>query len=149
MKARWLLAAAVALVGADAAKDSPKEESKELQGTWRTVSLTYNGKEMPRYGGGKLKFVIKGEVITVEADAAVKKEYAKLKFVPDPSTTPKCLDLTVVGGSQKDAVLEGIYELKGDELKLCAKVFGKDRPTKFESPEGESVALLVLKREKK
>jgi hypothetical protein len=49
---------------------------------------------------------------------------------------------------QKDAVLEGVYEVKGDDLKLCVMVFGKDRPTEFKSGEGSSVAMLTLKRQK-
>jgi uncharacterized protein (TIGR03067 family) len=58
-------------------------------------------------------------------------------------------DLTVSIGTQKDAKMEGIYEVKGDEFKLCVKVFGNDRPTTFDSPEGSSVALVVFKKEKK
>ena len=37
---------------------------------------------------------------------------------------------------KKDSVLEGIYEIKGDELRICTKVLGKDRPLKVQSPPG-------------
>ena len=88
------------------------------------------------------------DVLIVEGDGKVRKEYAKLALKLDAGTTPKCVDLTVADGVQKDAVLEGVYELKGDELRLCVRVFGKDRPTEFKSPEGSSIALLTLKRQK-
>ena len=42
------------------------------------------------------------------------------------------------------AVAEG----QDDELRLCAKVFGKDRPSEFAAPGGSSIALVVLKRVK-
>ncbi len=91
--------------------------------------------------------MIKGDVAAVEGNDAVKKEYTKLKMKLDPSTMPKCLDITIVGGVQNEMVMESIYEVKGDELKLAVKVVGKERPGKFESAEGESVALLKLKRQ--
>jgi len=84
----------------------------------------------------------------VEGSNTVKKDYGKLTMKLDPSTTPKCVDIVITGGDQKDAVLEGIYELQGDTLKICAKVIGKERPGQFTSPEGSNIVLVVLKREK-
>jgi uncharacterized protein (TIGR03067 family) len=139
-----LAVAAWGLLAADA-KDARKEQAL-LQGTWTTERLEYNGKDMSdKY---KLTFVFKGDQITVGGNDEVKKEYAKVEFKLDPGTAPKCLDIKVLGGIQKDAALEGIYELKGDKLKICVKVQGKDRPDKFASPEGTGIALLVLQREK-
>ena len=91
--------------------------------------------------------VFKGDEATVEGNDRVKIQYARLTLKFDPSTTPKMLDLTVTDGSQQGAVVEGIYELKGNELRICAKVIGKERPTEFQSPAGSNVVLLVLKRE--
>jgi uncharacterized protein (TIGR03067 family) len=150
MRAKLLLVlVAGVVVAADAPKDAAKADLKKMQGTWQAVQVTYNGKEHPGLTGGKLKFVIKGDVVTVEAEARLKKEYAKLKFTLDPSTKPGSLDIGVLGGSQKGSNFEGLYELKGDELKFCAKILGMDRPTKFASPAGQSIALVVLKRDKK
>jgi uncharacterized protein (TIGR03067 family) len=144
-----LVLVAALLAGADAPKDTAKGEVKKVQGTWKATSLTYNGKEVPVDGKRKIRLVFKGDTASVEADKSTKKEYAKVKFAFDPSTKPRCVDLTVVGGVQKDTTMEGIYELKGNKLKLCVKVLGKERPTKFESPEGESIALIEFERVKK
>lgn len=95
-----------------------------------------------------MKFGFKGKEISVEGNEEVKKDYAKVYFKLDPSTIPPCIDINVAEGVQKDADMEGIYELKGDELKICVKVVGKARPAKFASPEGENIALIVLKRVK-
>ena len=143
MKAKiGLCLAAALLVGAGDVTDTKKEIAK-FDGTWTVSEITYNGKDHSKL---KFNFVFKGDEAVVEGNDQVKVEYARLKIKLDPTTTPKILDLTVGAGVQKDASMEGIYEFKGDELRICIKVFGKDRPTEFASPDGSSVALLVLKR---
>ncbi len=141
-----LLAAGVFFPAFAAEPDAAAKDRKAFQGEWAVEALEYNGKDLKdKYN---ISFACKDDVFTVRGDAAVRKEYARLTFTLDPSTTPKCVDLTVAGGVQKDAKLEGIYELKGDELRLCVKVFGSDRPTELKSPEGASIVLLTLKRQK-
>jgi uncharacterized protein (TIGR03067 family) len=126
--------------------DQAKKDLDALQGAWAVQSLEYNGKQLKdKY---KISFTCKENVMTVEGDGKVRKEYAKLALKLDPSTMPKCVDVTVVGGVQDAAKMEGIYEIKGDELWLCVKVFGQDRPTEFKSPDGSSIAFLTLKRRK-
>jgi uncharacterized protein (TIGR03067 family) len=136
------------LLAADDPKGAAKKDLEKLQGTWTTVSLKYNGKDFNSEGKGKLRFGFKGDQATVEASDEIKREYAKVNFKLEPGTKPCCVDMTIAAGTQKDAVIEGIYELKGDEFKLCAKVFGKERPAEFASPEGSSIVLLVLRRDK-
>lgn len=127
-------------------KNPVKKDLQGLEGTWTIEGLEYGAKDIKdKY---KLTFTFKGNSMSVEGDDTVKKEYATFKLKLDPSTMPRCVDLTVSDGVQKDAVLEGIYELKGDDLKMCVTVFGKDRPTEFKSPDGGSVALITLKRQK-
>jgi uncharacterized protein (TIGR03067 family) len=146
-----LLGSAVSQTTKDAPKETPKDspaakEAEKLQGEWKVTHLVYNGKDMTEKF--PLSFVFKGDTATVEGDGAVRKEYAKLKFKFDPSTTPKIADVTVVGGTQDEATLEGIYELKGDELQLCLKVFAQDRPSDFTAEASSNNALLKLKRQK-
>lgn len=131
---------AVTIKADDAAKDLEK-----IQGSWTATEVLYNGKDHAKL---KLRFIIKKDQITVEGTADVKKEYGKIGFKIDPSTMPHCFDITVSAGTQEGAKMEGIYEVKDDELKICLQVFGMDRPTEFKAPEGASTALLVLKREK-
>ena len=147
MRFKGLMVLAVALlVGADEAGDAGKKELKKFQGTWEMDKLEYNGKdESDKY---KFKLVVKGDQGTVVGNDRVRKEYARVTLKLDPGTTPRSVDMSVTAGSQKDNVIEGIYRLKGDELTICAKVVGKERPTRFESPEGDSIALVVFKREK-
>jgi uncharacterized protein (TIGR03067 family) len=146
-----LLGSAIGQAPKDAPKETPKDspaakETEKLQGEWKVTHLMYNGKDMTERF--PLSFVFKGDMATLEGDGAVIKEYPKLKFKLDPSTTPKIADVTVVGGAQDVATLEGIYELKGDELQICLKVFANDRPGEFAAPSESNNALLKLKRQK-
>jgi uncharacterized protein (TIGR03067 family) len=148
MKARALLVVACALLVAadDAADKAAKQEVAKLQGTWKATTLEYNGKDIAnKY---PIQLVFKDDLATVGSSKEVEKEYTKITFKPDPSTDPKCVDLIIAAGIQKDAKLEGIYKIKDDELTICAKVFGMERPTEFASKEGSSIVLIVLKKEK-
>jgi uncharacterized protein (TIGR03067 family) len=143
-----LVLAAVLFVATGAPQDDAgKKELEKLKGVWTTETIEYNGKQHEKLAK-QLRFVFQGNAATVEGNDQVKKEYAKFTFKLDPAATPRLFDLTIAAGVQKDAVMEGIYELKGDQLRICLKVLGQDRPTEFASPEGASIALLVLKREK-
>jgi uncharacterized protein (TIGR03067 family) len=145
-----LLGAVGGVTAGDKAKDREKDPAKKeldaFQGAWTSAELVYNGKDFLADGKAPLRFVFKGNEATIEASEAVKKEYAKIKIKLDPSTMPKCVDITVSAGGQINAVIEGIYELKKDEIRICAKVLGKERPNEFASPDGSSIVLLVLKR---
>jgi uncharacterized protein (TIGR03067 family) len=130
------------LLGAGGAATDAKKDTAKFQGTWTVDTLTYDGKEH------KLKFniVFKGNDGTVKNNEKVQNEYAKIKFKLDPSSKPRSMDITITDGSQTDSTMKGIYEWKDDELRICAKVFGTERPKEFDAPEGSSTVLLVLKR---
>ena len=138
-----LCLAAALMVGAGNATDTKKELAK-FDGTWNVSEIIYNGKDHSKL---KFNFIFKGDEIVVEGDDKVKFEYARLKIKIDTTTMPKLFDVTVGGGIQKGADMEGIYELKGDELRICLRVFGnKERPNEFKSPDGASIVYMVLKR---
>lgn len=128
------------LVAADDA--AIKKDLDKLQGEWIVTKLEFSSNDITeRY---PLRFVIKGDEIGIEGDAGVKKEYGKFKLKIDPSTDPRCIDIKVTLGSQKDVTMEGIYDVKEKELKLCVKVVGNARPTEFKN--GDETALVTLKR---
>ena len=132
---------AIIMLGAVGAGDAKKDLDK-FAGAWNLSELTYDGKAHNL----KFKIVFKGNEGTVEGNDKVTNEYAKIKFKLDSAAKPKTMDITIAAGSQADATMEGIYELKDDELRICVKVFGKDRPKEFAAPEGSSIVLLMLKR---
>jgi len=123
---------------------STKKDLDIFQGTWIAQSLQYDGQDVTNEI--KLSLIFKDDTATVEGQGDVKTEYARIKIKLDPDARPKTIDITVVAGNQKNVAMKGLYELKEDELKLCVNVFGKDRPTAFESAGGSNIALLTLKR---
>jgi uncharacterized protein (TIGR03067 family) len=136
------------LLAADKDKDDAKKDLANLEGTWTVVKVEYDGKSLEERTKD-LRFVFKGDTMTVSGSEEIEKGYGKITLKLDPSTTPKILDLTVSAGSEKGSIMEGIYELKGDEFRMCVKVMEKGRPAKFEALEGDGACLVVLKREKK
>jgi uncharacterized protein (TIGR03067 family) len=151
MKAKVLalpvLLLAAPLMGAEEKKAADKD-LEALQGTWLVETLVGNGKDFYADGQSKVTVTFKGNKGTLDGNDLLKKEYATFTVKLDPSTTPKCLDMTITDGNQKDVVFECIYEVKGDELKICAVLGGKERPTDFTSAEGSNRVLAVAKRQK-
>ena len=137
--AALLLLLPAALLRAD---DAPKGD-KELDGEWEIKSLLRGGKEPPE-DAPKPSATIKGDQLILKFGD---KEY-KTTFQVDPTKTPKTMDVKMEEGPHKGETMKAIYEVKGDELRLCHDEPGKDRPTEFTSKEPGEV-LAVWKRVKK
>jgi uncharacterized protein (TIGR03067 family) len=138
----------VLLLGADKKEPELKGDLKKLQGIWKATKIVYNGDELSDDETGKIKVTIKGTTLTLDAAKKIKSEYAAIKIKLDETTKPKCLDATISAGGQKGVTMESIYKIDGDKLTFCTKVLGMNRPTKFESPGGESIALIEMERVK-
>lgn len=129
-----------------------KKDVEQLQGTWIVIAAIVDGKkiEVPADKIGQAKMVFKGDTIAHHGlgNGRVKTH----KFKINPAKNPKELDVILKGEEpgEKDQVKVWIYELEGDNLKLCS---GKDgdapRPTAFVSKPGSGALVLTLKREKK
>ena len=65
----------------------------------------------------------------------------------DPDKKPPQVDAVVTEGEDKGNTMLGIYELKGDTMKVCFDPTGKERPTSFTPNEGQFGG--VVKRAKK
>ena len=144
-----LLALALALVAADAPKDDAKKDLDKLQGMWTIASGKYDGEELDANLVSKLSFEVKGDQFLIKGDDEVVKQYAKIALKLDPTAKPKLIDFRVTQGDDKGNVIEGVYELDGDEFKICAKLDAKERPTDFKSEENSHTALIVFKRQGK
>jgi uncharacterized protein (TIGR03067 family) len=141
---RWILVFA-ASGGTGALADDKAEVAKELkkfQGTWTFESVETGGKEIPAAEFKGITVTLDGDKYSVKkGDEVVEAGTQKL----DPSRSPKTLDVMVTEGSNKGAVILGIYEISGDTLKVCFDPEGKKRPTQFKTESG-SQTLVVHKR---
>jgi uncharacterized protein (TIGR03067 family) len=120
----------------------------DLDGTWVIVKMEVAGKSLLEKDE-KWNLVIKDGKITSDAKKGPKETVDLSKFL-DPSKKLK----TVTYPYEGKLVFYGVYEVKGNELRVCGDgvdtATEKDpearRPKEFDSNKG---LLLVFKREKK
>ncbi len=126
-------------------KAEAEKDLKKFQGVWTFVSVETGGKVLPAEQFKGMTVTFAGDQYTVKkGDEVIQVATQKL----DPSSSPKSMDVTVIDGLNKGAVLLGIYDIAGDTLKVCFDPEGKKRPTQFKGAGGPQV-LVVHKRVKK
>lgn len=136
-----LLAAGGALLGGG---EAGEKDLKKIQGTWQFISQEMDGKARPKEDVAKLKITFTGDKWSVREDGKVVQAGThKL----DPSKKPAQVDAKVTEGEDKGSTMLGIYELKGNTLKVCFDPAGKERPTSLSAKAGQFSA--VVEREKK
>ncbi|MFO0965528.1 MAG: TIGR03067 domain-containing protein [Gemmataceae bacterium] len=136
-----------------------KKDLELLQGTWNIDSMAWGGKSLPKDLMTGYKFVFAGAKLTWEGAIGIQSRAGKVMaigdavyrcdFKIDPGQEPKQIDITLPL-KKGDRTLLGIYEIKGDTLKVC--YFASDtgrRPTDFATKEGLSIGYIVLTRAKK
>jgi uncharacterized protein (TIGR03067 family) len=140
MVATLTLALVAGLVSAD---DAAEKDLKAMQGKWSVVECVDRGKPLPAKEFEEIEFEFKGATMIARLGNTGHQTTFKL----DPSQKPKVI--RHIAEEPGKAVVEGIYEIDGDTLKLAStkKIDGK-RPTSFELKKGDDVQIFVLKRKK-
>ena len=126
-------------------EDAAKTELKKLEGVWQITSGKQDGKSIDS---------IKRDKVTVSRDDFTVHHDGKVEFTVtiklDPNKKPITVDLRITSEKHKGKTALGIYELNGDDLKLCISGAGAtSRPTDFSANPGSDFLTMVLKREKK
>ena len=102
-------------------------DSAEMDGTWKPLSAELAGKPWPKEVLDTMKLILKDDQYTVfvgdQSDEGTVKR--------DPSKSPKTMDIKGTKGPNEGKTILAIYELKGDELRVCYDLSGKSRPTEF------------------
>jgi uncharacterized protein (TIGR03067 family) len=142
MKRTVGLAVCLLLLAAET-DDKGKKTEDPLLGTWTIESLVVNGKTDPRVKGTSYKFA--DGKMTLKGPRGERAQAYKL----DASQKPGAIDMTAQEGPAKGMSVQGIFEVKGDELKMCFPMMpGGARPKEFASADGSLTILISLKREK-
>jgi uncharacterized protein (TIGR03067 family) len=127
-----------------------KQELAKLEGTWRVVQVEENGMKFPedaiRAAEGSV--TVKGDQHTLRHGG---QDRGTVTVKVDPTAKPKHYDLIIpkdAPGPDAGKTLRGIYELDGDNWKLCIDKTGAGRPTDFTAAAGSGRSLVIMKRDK-
>src|SRR5262249_43960615 len=125
------------------AGDDPKEP---LQGVWLAQSLEADGKPAPAEALKRMRFTFKADKLLIKGNFDDNRE-EECTYKLDPKQSPKHVD--VPPAPEKKPVL-AIYEVKGDELKICLRHgnSAKGRPTEFATKAESQLVLMVFKKQK-
>jgi uncharacterized protein (TIGR03067 family) len=140
-----LVVTAGLLVAAGGKDDAASADVKKLQGTWRLVSGVNDGKKLGAKAIEGSRLTIEGNKHTVEVGGKTYKGTHKL----GADKKPKTIDITDTEGPFKGRKVLGIYEVDGDEFRICYHPAGKERPKDFTASAGSGNNSHVWKREKK
>lgn len=126
--------------------DPPK--APDLRGTWVVEDAEYSGNKTAL----KYVFEFKDGKMTRKTSAA-SKVTTTFDFYLNPTTKPMEIEWVPNTTVKVKKVQKGIFELNGDQLKICiqgtaVKAAGKTRPTQFKTNAGDGNYLFVLKRQK-
>ncbi len=140
-----MIPAVALLIAADNPSDpASRKDLDGLQGTWKLVSAMQDGKALPEEKVKKTTIVFKDDTFRFPGSA----EYATSRagtIKVDATRTPKQMDAI----STEKEVMSGIYELNGDDYKVCFAPVGKPRPDELASKPGSGYILQIWKRQKK
>ena len=118
-----------------------KTDLDKMQGTWNVITLEVEGQKYPP--GGSQIVIRGGRFVSMNMG----EEYEGT-VVLDESAEPKRLDMTFDKGPHAGEKSLGIYELTGDNWKICVGMAGiKKRPEQFVAPPGTGHAVETLKRD--
>jgi uncharacterized protein (TIGR03067 family) len=133
-------------IGLDSICRAAEEEKDPLLGVWNAKSLETEGAAAPDDAFRLMRFTFKEKTVLIRGNFGDDRE-EECEYKSDPKKKPKQLDISPP--KQKHPVV-AIYEVKGDELKICLR-HGPDtdgRPTEFATTPGSRLVLMVLKRQK-
>jgi uncharacterized protein (TIGR03067 family) len=104
--------------------DAQRDDLAQMQGTWTATVVEYGGQTLPEDRRKRLRAVIKDNTLNLvlEGDSVVQRR----TMVLTPSTKPKAMDVTPL--AERNRVSLAIYEIDGDNLKICWREPGGTRP---------------------
>ncbi|MGD9854993.1 MAG: TIGR03067 domain-containing protein [Planctomycetaceae bacterium] len=128
------------------AADVNGREFDLIQGHWNVVECSFDGVALP-IGQAPNGFFMYVDGAVLRCCFVVNQEPVEVRFfiTVGPNALPHAIDARVLTGAWSGRTLKGIYELRGDKLRLClADRPDSPRPQKL-GPNPES-QFFVLKR---
>jgi uncharacterized protein (TIGR03067 family) len=116
-----------------------------LRGVWLAESMEINGKPASAKELAGTRFTFTKDKLLIRDSKREGNDQEAQYLMADFTRSPKHLDITI-----KNKTLHGIFEVKGDVLKVCYETGDNsaNRPTKFATNREEELVLIVFKRQK-
>ncbi len=139
----FLAVIAQLLTVAGACRSARVEEVRMLAGTWIPVEAELGGQPFPEAILRVMKLTL-GEGRYV---VNVGEQVDKGTFEVGTGTQPHAMDITGTEGPNRGKTILAIYELSGDNLRICYELAGTERPGEFETKLGSQRFLIRYRRE--
>ena len=104
----------------------------------------FAGAKWPQKVLDSMKLVLKDGKYTVE-DSGQSDEGT---VTYDTAKSPRTMEIKGTNGPNKGKTFLAIYELKGDELRICYDLSGKSHPTEFATKAGTRLFLVTYRKAK-
>lgn len=126
-----------------AREEASRKELQKFQGTWSIESQELDGKPAKAEEIKTRTFFCGADVFVVRKGT----EMLQLGIQKlDPSKSPKTINATISKGLYQGETMLGIYEIDGDNLKVCFDIEGQNRPSEFKTSAKEGRFLATYKR---
>jgi uncharacterized protein (TIGR03067 family) len=117
------------------------KDQTAIEGTWQITRLEQNGQASNNDLVNNITMQIKGTNFVVKNAG----EDIRGHFKTDPAHANQ-IDIFPTAGPQEGMTLPGIYELNGDQFKVCYSSTGGQRPTAFDSSSDSSIVFITYQR---
>ena len=123
-----------------------EDDKKALKGVWQAKSVEFQGNASPEDKFKTLRFTFKEDLLLFRGDRMGENQDIYIYSI-DATKSPKQLDLMKLKDTREGVA---IYELKGDELKVCLLREGSNegRPTEFTTKKGSDRVLIVFQKKR-
>jgi uncharacterized protein (TIGR03067 family) len=130
------LALAMTLPAADS-DDAVKKEKKLLAGGWVVVTAQRDGEALPEDEVKKLRLSFgEDRMVLKQGEKTSQMQYR----IVEPNSKPHALEMIPNDGPQKDKPMPAIYDVTGDNLKICLALKpDAGRPGGFSTTEGSGL----------
>lgn len=118
-------------------------DKASINGSWKPVKGTLVGRELPKEQLDSILLTINNGAY--ETHGTGFEESGKM-VIPIPATNQfQPIDVVIEKGSNAGTTIQGIVRVEGETLVVCYAISG-ERPTIFESKEGEQTLLLEYEK---
>jgi uncharacterized protein (TIGR03067 family) len=143
----FALAAGLLATAPQAEGDAVKKDLKKLDGTWKFVSFESGGEKVKGKFFNKLTQSDKLTIKDGETKVTYNDQTFPARILIDPTKKLKTFELIITDGEFKGLNTLALYELEGDDLRICYDAQQEMvRPDQFNS-QGTRV-VVTYKREK-